>query len=314
MSKRSSKVAPRIWIFVVDSRNLEDLRDLDHLDGVLWGSNPNARRGDLVLMYRTAPYSDIAYIFSVGSNPRRTRREDHASTNEVVELTDKVRLVNPLTLRSMKQNHSLAGWSFLRYQQGIMRRVRDLREENVWPALRRLVLARNPAARGLLGATSNRAPRPQSSRRAPRLNVFLSYGSEDRHRVLRLYHRLLREKVLKPWFDRRDLIPGDDWEVAINDAIRHSDAVVICLSAQTVRKIGFFQSEIGRVLKIADQQPEGTTFVLPAKIGPCTVPNRLSRWQYVELFRPDGYKNLLVGLRRRRQFLAEYSQTNLQGR
>jgi hypothetical protein len=32
------------------------------------------------------------------------------------------------------------------------------------------------------------------------------------------------------------------------------------------------------------------------------------------LFRPDGYKNLLVGLRRRRQFLAEYSQTNLQRR
>jgi hypothetical protein len=48
--KGKTRSSPRVWVFVVDSRNREDLRDLDHLDGILWGANPNARRGDLVLM------------------------------------------------------------------------------------------------------------------------------------------------------------------------------------------------------------------------------------------------------------------------
>jgi hypothetical protein len=309
MTKRSRDREERIWIFVVDSGNLKDLRDLDHLDGILWGSNPNTRRGDLVLMYRTAPYSDIAYMFRAASNPRQARREDGASTDEVIDLTDKVRLINPLTLQSLKQNRGLSAWSFPRYQQGIMRRRRDIKAEGVWPVLRRLLLDENPAARGLLRATSMRAAHHRISPRAPmpRLNVFLSYGSEDRRRVLRLYNRLRREKFLKPWFDTKDLIPGDDWEATIDDAIGHSDAVVILFSARTVRKKGFFQSEIGRVLKIADQQPEGTAFVLPAKIESCEVPNRLSRWQYVELFRPEGFRELLKGLRKRRRVLAESS-------
>ena len=36
---------------MVDSRNHEDLRDLDHLNEILWGANPNAAKGDIVLMY-----------------------------------------------------------------------------------------------------------------------------------------------------------------------------------------------------------------------------------------------------------------------
>jgi hypothetical protein len=60
----------QVWIFMVDSRNSEDLRDLDHLDAILWGANPHTKRGDLVLMYRTAPYSDIPYVFVAGFDPR----------------------------------------------------------------------------------------------------------------------------------------------------------------------------------------------------------------------------------------------------
>ena len=176
---------------VVDSRNLEDLRDLDHLDAILWGSNRNTRRGDLVLMYRTAPYSDIAYIFRAGSDPRPTRRQDKADTNEVIELTDKVRLVKPLTLDRMKRSPTLSGWSFLAYQQGIMRRRRDLKEERVWPALRRPLLTRNRAAHVLLMGTRGGA---QPERPSSPLKVFLSYRSEDRRRVFRLYDRLRGER------------------------------------------------------------------------------------------------------------------------
>jgi hypothetical protein len=42
---------PRVWLFMADGRNTQDLRDLDHLDAILWGANRHARRGDIVLIY-----------------------------------------------------------------------------------------------------------------------------------------------------------------------------------------------------------------------------------------------------------------------
>ena len=88
---------PKIWIFVVDSRNHSDLSDLDHFDDILWGANPNTKKGDIVLMYRTRPYSDIAYVFAAISNPRLTETADLADmkygfvqkiTTEASTLTD----------------------------------------------------------------------------------------------------------------------------------------------------------------------------------------------------------------------------------
>src|SRR5438477_12658020 len=100
--------SPRVWIFMADSRSTEDLRDLDHLEAILWGSNPNARRGDLVLMYRTAPYSDIPYVFVAGSDPRPTRPQDRADTTHVIELVEKIRLVQPVSLAQIKTTPQLS--------------------------------------------------------------------------------------------------------------------------------------------------------------------------------------------------------------
>jgi hypothetical protein len=146
--------------------------------------------------------------------------------------------------------------------------------------------------------------RPSRSAPSATLAVFLSYGSEDHRKVHRLYKKLSREADLRPWLDRTNLEAGDLWEEKIDSAIQKSDALVVCLSSRSVQKIGFFQSEIRRIVKIADKQPEGTTSVWPAKLEPCETPRRLSRWQYVELFRRGGYEKLVSGLRKRAQFLA----------
>jgi hypothetical protein len=122
----------KAWIFMADGRNESDIRDLDHLDEILWGSNPNAREGDLVLMYRSAPYSDIAYVFSAKSNPRPTRTEDQADSAYVIELANKTRLEKVITLKEIRRDASLSGWTFGRYQQGVMRRKKDLTEEGIW--------------------------------------------------------------------------------------------------------------------------------------------------------------------------------------
>jgi hypothetical protein len=309
---------PKVWVFVADSRNNNDLSDLDHLDEILWGSNPNTRKGDIVLMYRTAPYSDIAYVFSATSDPRPTRPADRADMKYVIELGEKIRLSNPVTLKELRKDSRLSHWSFARHQQGVMQRTKDIKQEGFWKNLRAMIVKRNSmlsevlaelegsqkSSRGMKSTLLGRG-RPAKKAAQRQLRVFISYASPDVEKVRRLYRKLRREGGLDLWFDRESLIPADNWQDEITRAIRSSDIIVICLSARSVLRPGFAQREIRWALEIADEQPEGTTSILPVKLEPCKVPDRLARAQYAELFSKGGYERLVAGLRKRSAFLEE---------
>jgi hypothetical protein len=78
---------------------------------------------------------------------------------------------------------------------------------------------------------------------------------------------------------------------------RAADVVVVCLSSGSVNSSGYLQKEIRHVLDVADEQPEGAIFVIPAKIEACDVPGRLTRWHWVDLSKRGGYDRLLAGIR-----------------
>ena len=59
---------------------------------------------------------------------------------------------------------------------------------------------------------------------------------------------------------------------------------------------GYVQTEIKCALDAADEQPEGTIFIIPFKLEECVLPNRLARWQSVGLHEPGGYERLLKAL------------------
>ena len=186
-----------------------------------------------------------------------------------------------------------------------MRRRRDVTEEGVWPALRRVLVAGNPQLAKIKmlqdpGAPEDSTTRAQSQEQGKerkRLKIFLSYASEDRSRVRRLYYRLNSEPHFEPWFDKTHIAVGADWKDTIRAALESCDAVVICMSSHS-RKVSFLKTEIGWALKIANDRPEGTTFIIPAKLEPCQVPRRLSKWQWVDLFAKRGHTRLIEGLRK----------------
>jgi formylglycine-generating enzyme required for sulfatase activity len=134
------------------------------------------------------------------------------------------------------------------------------------------------------------------------LGVFLCHGSPDKPTVRALYQRL-REEGIEPWLDEEDLFPGQDWEREIAKAVRGADVVLVCLSASSVTRTGFVQKEIKFALDVADQQPEGAIFLIPLKLEECAVPERLSRWQWVNYFDPRGHERLMRALRKRAEDL-----------
>lgn len=99
-------------------------------------------------------------------------------------------------------------------------------------------------------------PMPNApSRNRFALKVFLCHASGDKPAVRKLYQRLQRDGF-QPWLDEKDILPGQDWESEIQNALRTADVVLVCLSSHAVNKYGYVQKEIRLALDAADQKRE----------------------------------------------------------
>ena len=141
------------------------------------------------------------------------------------------------------------------------------------------------------------------------LRVFLCHSSNDKTAVEKFYNFLQRDGI-QAWFDKKNLVPGQDWRAEIQKAVINSHVVIVFLSSQSITREGFVQKEIKIALDMADEKPDGTIFIIPAKLENCEVPDRLTKFHWVDLFEKDGYKYLIKALQVRAQSLNINIQSN----
>lgn len=125
--------------------------------------------------------------------------------------------------------------------------------------------------------------------------IFLSYAKEDLSRVEDVYLRL-RTEHLNPWLDIADLMPGQEWEKVILGTIRSARFIIVFLSNNSINKRGYVQKEIKEALDAADKMPEGDVFIIPVRLEECPVPERLARWQWVDIYRQNGFIRLVEAI------------------
>jgi hypothetical protein len=115
-------------------------------------------------------------------------------------------------------------------------------------------------------------------------SIFIAYVSEDAELALRL-HDDLAAVGLRPWIDKRRLMPGQNWQRAIQRAVECSDFFIGCFSGTAVRKRGQFPHELRLALRCADRMPLEDNFIIPVRFEPCHIPRRIqSAIQHVDLF------------------------------
>jgi formylglycine-generating enzyme required for sulfatase activity len=126
--------------------------------------------------------------------------------------------------------------------------------------------------------------------------IFLCHAKEDKARVVELYHQL-KAAGYSPWLDKYDLLPGQDWRQVIRKIITNPhNLVVVCLSCNSTTERGVVQQEIAWALDVLDKMPEGSIYLIPARLEPCEVPDRLSHLHWVDLFESDGFEYLVRSL------------------
>ena len=127
------------------------------------------------------------------------------------------------------------------------------------------------------------------------INIFLIHAHRDKEIVFKLYHRMVRDGI-HAWLDSQNLQPGQDWQHEIRKAILKSDVVVVCLTRGFNEQQGYRHEELKIALSKANSLPERQSFIIPARLEACDLPESLRRWQRVDLFESRGYRKLADAL------------------
>lgn len=131
------------------------------------------------------------------------------------------------------------------------------------------------------------------------IQIFLAHAKEDKGPVLELYKQL-RRKGYRPWLDKKDLLPGQNWREEIPKAIKSSELFVACLSETSVVKSGYVQEEFRLALQELVKKPPGQIYLIPLRLDPCELPNmllaeygvNLRDYQCLDYFEKDGFSLL----------------------
>jgi hypothetical protein len=126
--------------------------------------------------------------------------------------------------------------------------------------------------------------------------IFFNYAREDREQVESIYNSLA-SAGLNPWMDIKDINPGEQWVLSVERAIREADFFVVFLSINSVNKRGFVQRELKSGLDMVAKFPIWDIFMIPVRLDPVDPPERLKQFQWIDLFEPDGLKQLITALR-----------------
>ena len=137
-----------------------------------------------------------------------------------------------------------------------------------------------------------------------RLRVFLCHSSDDKPKVRELYRRL-KDCNVDPWLDTEKLLPGQVWDLEIQNVMRKADMIVICLSRDFILKESYGQKEIKWAVDIALEKPDGVNFLVPLKLEECELPQRLKPYQGANYFEEDGFDKLIRAIIHRRDQLKE---------
>lgn len=123
--------------------------------------------------------------------------------------------------------------------------------------------------------------------------AFTSYAREDEKAIADIARRL-NDFAGVTWFDKRNLMPGDDWEMRIEEAIEKADYFLLFLSRLTEQKMGFQHREIQLALKQQSYRPRGKVFLIPILLDDCVVPHHIRSLNWLRVT-DDGWFENVVG-------------------
>lgn len=125
--------------------------------------------------------------------------------------------------------------------------------------------------------------------------VFISYAKEDHEVATKLYDYLL-EHSYSPWLDKKKLRVGANWDYEIKKALKESNFIILLLSSTSVQKRGYVQREFNFAVDYSTSLLDDDIYILPILLDKCTVPDKLGKFQWIELNQENAMQQILDSL------------------
>ena len=132
----------------------------------------------------------------------------------------------------------------------------------------------------------------EDSNKLPGPKIFLNYATPDVEKVAEIDEFLL-SVGMESWFAPRCITPGEQWKAAIQTAIQQSDFFIVCLSSNSVDRIGFLQKEIKTALEVTAEMPDGYIYLIPLRLENCHIPGTLRHFHFLDWFEAKARDKLL---------------------
>ncbi|NLI71215.1 MAG: TIR domain-containing protein [Bacteroidales bacterium] len=140
--------------------------------------------------------------------------------------------------------------------------------------------------------------------------IFISYAKEDFAYAEKLYN-YLEENDFKPWIDKKGILPGQNWDFVIKKALREANYIILLLSDTSVQKRGYVQREFKTALDYVEEKLEDDIYIIPLKINNCEIPEKLSRFQWIEYEPLTSFELILRSLNLQREKYIEYERKQI---
>jgi|GEM_PF-1336760 len=141
--------------------------------------------------------------------------------------------------------------------------------------------------------------------------IFISYAKEDIAFAEKLYI-FLEENNFCPWLDKKDLLPGQDWNFTIRKALKEADYIIALLSNNSVQKRSYVQREFKLALDYYEEKLDDDIYFIPFRINNCDIPPMLSKFQWIDFNENDSFHKILRSLNLQRKKLLSYKHENNQ--
>ena len=130
------------------------------------------------------------------------------------------------------------------------------------------------------------------------MKIFLGYPSEHLQRAQDVYV-FLTSLGLDVWFDKANVVGGDDFRLEREQAQKHADQIHYLFSKEILERAGEIQRELKVALDISQAQPTGSVYFVPLRVEEVDLPGEFNRLHYIDIFKPDWKLNLCLSIRKR---------------
>lgn len=120
------------------------------------------------------------------------------------------------------------------------------------------------------------------------MKIFVGYPSENLSEAREIV-AFLRRIDQEVWFDKDSLKGGSDWDRAREQGQLEADFIVHLCSPIIKSRAGVVNREIRQSLRLNEDQPLGSNFLLPIRTEAFPLPVDLMKFQYIDYFR-DGWE------------------------